>query len=325
MNMDKNRLEALRNRYPVGTMIQLDDMTDDPNPVEAGTHGTVRAVDALGTVHVEWDNGRTLGLVPGVDRFHPVQPELYTLRLYMPLTAELCEYNDWGDLEDSGCELSGRALLAYEDEISCALIQNQLPEEAERGLMHWYHDADSVNDKVHSVQFQAEARDRQLWGVAECRVSEALTPAELDILKDYITGQASDGWGEGFEQQEIKVDGGELYVHLWNSRDWYIETEQERFAPKLADGLPEICMSVLPGSGALICIRRGQTGYYPSEWETGDPEKNRELADYANSRQGITKEQEQAMLTGSMFGWAVPGADQKNYDQDMPKMEMTVS
>ena len=80
MNMDKNRLEALRNRYPVGTMIQLDDMTDDPNPVEAGTLGTVRAVDALGTVHVEWDNGRTLGLVPGVDRFHPVQPELYTLR-----------------------------------------------------------------------------------------------------------------------------------------------------------------------------------------------------------------------------------------------------
>ena len=84
-------------------------------------------------------------------------------------------------------------------------------------------------------------------------------------------------------------------------------------------------MSVLPGSGALICIRRGQTGCYPSEWETGDPEKNRELADYANSRQGITKEQEQAMLTGSMFGWAVPGADPKNYDQDMPKMEMTVS
>lgn len=156
-------------------------------------------------------------------------------------------------------------------------------------------------------------------------MSESLTPAELDILKDYITGQASDGWGEGFEQQEIKVDGGELYVHLWNSRDWYIETEQERFAPKLADGLPEICMNVLPGSGALICIRRGQTGYYPSEWETGDPEKNRELADYANSRQGITKEQEQAMLTGSMFGWAVPGADPKNYDQDMPKMEMTVS
>lgn len=48
---------------------------------------------------------------------------------------------------------------------------------------------------------------------------------------------------------------------------------------KLAEGLPELCFSVLPSTGALICIKRGESGYYPSDWDTGVPAQNRELAD----------------------------------------------
>lgn len=73
--------------------------------------------------------------------------------------------------------------------------------------------------------------------------------------------------------------------------------------------LPELCFSTLPGAGDLICIKRGETGYYPSNWNTDDPAHNRELADYNNHRLGISYAMEQAFLTGSMSGWDVPGAD----------------
>lgn len=77
--------------------------------------------------------------------------------------------------------------------------------------------------------------------------------------------------------------------------------------------LPELCFSTLPGTGDLICIKRGETGYYPSDWNTSDPTQNRELADYNNRRLGVTHAMERAFLTASMTSWDVPGADPQFY------------
>lgn len=55
--------------YPPGTRLLLINMNDPFAPVPAGTKGTVVHVDDIGTIHMKWDNGRTLGLVPGEDSF----------------------------------------------------------------------------------------------------------------------------------------------------------------------------------------------------------------------------------------------------------------
>ena len=52
-----------------GMRVRLVTMMDDPNPVTPGTEGTIRLVDGMGVIHVKWDDGRTLGLIPGVDDY----------------------------------------------------------------------------------------------------------------------------------------------------------------------------------------------------------------------------------------------------------------
>ena len=65
----RRQAERYKEQYPPGTRIVLLHMGNDPRPVEDNTRGTVKAVDDIGTVHCAFDNGRTLGIVPGEDSF----------------------------------------------------------------------------------------------------------------------------------------------------------------------------------------------------------------------------------------------------------------
>lgn len=68
------RAEEMKRKYPSGTKIVLDRMGEDPRPVPRGTKGVVLFVDDIGTVHCSFENGRQIGLVPGEDFFHRLDP-----------------------------------------------------------------------------------------------------------------------------------------------------------------------------------------------------------------------------------------------------------
>ena len=65
----RRKAEYLKKAYPPGTRIVLNSMGNDPRPIESDTRGTVEVVDDIGTVHCEFDSGRSLGLIDGEDDF----------------------------------------------------------------------------------------------------------------------------------------------------------------------------------------------------------------------------------------------------------------
>ena len=79
--------------------------------------------------------------------------------------------------------------------------------------------------------------------------------------------------------------------------------------------IPEMCYSTLPSSGEVIKVFRGDRSYIPLKMPI-DSATARKYADDMNRRLGVSKAQEAAMLAGSMFGWSVPAADAKNYDEN---------
>ena len=70
--MKKEILMRLREQFPVGCRVELIRM-DDVQAPPIGTLGTVIGVDAVGTIHVNWDNGCGLGVAYGADECRRVE------------------------------------------------------------------------------------------------------------------------------------------------------------------------------------------------------------------------------------------------------------
>ena len=98
----------------------------------------------------------------------------------------------------------------------------------DQDMAQYFHEDAGLKDKLASMVWGVEGYRGELFGKIECSLKEEMTPAEEEILKDYITGQNSDGWGEHFEQQPIDTEDGDLYVSFWNTGDDYaIMTQDE--------------------------------------------------------------------------------------------------
>lgn len=67
----REEVAEIRACYSEGTRVRLLKMDDSQAP-EIGTLGTVRNVDDIGTIMVNWDSGGCLGIIKGIDECEKV-------------------------------------------------------------------------------------------------------------------------------------------------------------------------------------------------------------------------------------------------------------
>jgi len=65
--ISKAALEARRARFKPGSTVELIFMNDPFTKLQPGEQGKVLFVDSIGTAHIQWNNGSTLGAAYGED------------------------------------------------------------------------------------------------------------------------------------------------------------------------------------------------------------------------------------------------------------------
>lgn len=113
------------------------------------------------------------------------------------------------------------------DEIANALKKYTANDEND--MSAYYNKDDGVSEKLTSAVWSVELHGDKLFGRIDFSLKEALTAEETEALQDWLTGQCSDGLGEGFEQQPIDTMDGELFVSFWNSGDDYAMMTESEF------------------------------------------------------------------------------------------------
>ena len=149
------------------------------------------------------------------------------MKFYSPLTADFFpnepDYEDEFYDEYEGCPLDGHDLLQYADAVDEAVKKDIADFNGD--LMQYYHEDDSVRSKVVSAVPSVEICGNKLCGCLTVELKETLLDDEQTVLCNYISGQYSDGWGEGFEQRDIRVDDGTLAVHFWQDHDFELKRD----------------------------------------------------------------------------------------------------
>lgn len=69
----QEEIQQIKEKYVAGTKVELVKMYDLIAPVPEGTKGIVQYVDDIGTIHINWETGSSLGLVVGTDEFKIVE------------------------------------------------------------------------------------------------------------------------------------------------------------------------------------------------------------------------------------------------------------
>lgn len=159
--------------------------------------------------------------------------ERLQMKLLSPLTGGFFRsYKRRGKeyFENPGRGIDDRELAQYETAIRKAVDRENRPE-IEGGnpfdLMDGCFDGSpSIREKVEHGRISVENIGGALYGCTTLILKEELEDWELEELKDFVSIQYSDGWGEGFEQRDIPADGGmvRVYFDFVDSPNFQIES-----------------------------------------------------------------------------------------------------
>ena len=206
------------------------------------------------------------------------------MKFYSPLTAEFFpDEPDWEDEsynEYEGYPMDGHDLLQYADAVDEAVKKDIADFNGD--LMQYYHEDDSVRSKVVSAVPSVEICGNKLCGCLTVELKEPLLDDEQTVLCNYISGQYSDGWGEGFEQRDIRVDDGTLAVHFWQDHDFELKRDVPDMTEfnKLLNRPKKPKMQLIGQDGNIFAIMGRASRLLKS---SGQGDKAKEMRDRAMS------------------------------------------
>lgn len=125
--ISEDKLNEIKENYPPETKIKLLKETEDKQPILAGTIGIVDYIDSEGQLHMKWENGRTLALIPEVDQFEVIsKPEKIKVIIIEtqkePYSKEI--YNTLRNKQEIVGGLIQCVSSFLSDEINCDFILN---------------------------------------------------------------------------------------------------------------------------------------------------------------------------------------------------------
>ena len=140
--------------------------------------------------------------------------------LYFPLTGNI----DEGD--GNPFTVGDSFLYDYRYAID-DLIEEYQDRDVE-SILDYFNENAGAKAKLVSAVWTTEDVDGTLYGKVELRLREELTEDELTAVKDWITGQNSDGAFESLEDHPIDSEDGKLSISLWHGgNDYFVSTRDE--------------------------------------------------------------------------------------------------
>jgi len=142
------------------------------------------------------------------------------INFYCPLTVKMDDPEE-NDFEFVETDVS---ILGYHED----KIRYAVEAEIDEDMSEYFYGSEAVKNKLVSVRWDIENVRNEIFGCIHVDLNESLTNEENEELRNWIIGQCSDGWGEGFEQRPVETADGDLYISFWDSdEDWFLLDDDE--------------------------------------------------------------------------------------------------